>query len=82
MAVIKLLTNKPKAKVTIQVKNENDVLKRITLLHTALLRVVQGTKLIEVCEADYQKGYLILMIENYRVTPSPSGRVSIEVEPV
>lgn len=73
---------KRKAKVTIQVRNESDVLKRITLLHTALLKVVQGTKLVEVCEADYERGSLVVKIDNCRVTPSPSGKVSIQVEPL
>lgn len=67
--------------VTIRVDDEPDVLKRVALLNTALLKVIQGTRLIDVLDSDYEHGCIELLIEAEQINPSiVPGRVNVEID--
>lgn len=58
----------------------NDLLQRIALLHTAFIRVLVGTKLIEVLEANYEIGKIVAKIESRNTQPAISGKVCVHYE--
>lgn len=68
--------------VTIEVEDfVPDVLQRITLLHNAFIRVLFNTRLIEVLEADYEKGKMQVVIESKTTRPQIQGKVCVRYEP-
>lgn len=64
--------------VTIEVEEYiPDILQRISTLHAAFIRVLTGTRLVEVLEADYEVGKLVAIIESRRSHPHVSGKVCV-----
>lgn len=73
---------RPTDLVTIEIEEHvEDVLQRIALLHSAFIRVLIGTRLVEVLEADYENGKLVAIIETRKSHPKVSGKVCIRYEP-
>ena len=69
-------------RIRVEVLEETDVLRRITLLHTALLRVLTGTRLVRLIEADYNTGAIELLIEGADIEPNPAlGKVHVAFLP-
>lgn len=67
--------------VTIRVNEPKDMLKRIAILHTAMVKILSGTRLIRVLSADYESGCIEMLVEADAVKPSiVPGHVEIEVE--
>lgn len=67
--------------VTIEIEEHiPDVLKRIAALHSAFIRVLMGTRLVEVLDADYEVGKLVAIIESKRSHPQITGKVCIRYE--
>jgi hypothetical protein len=67
--------------VTIEIEDDiPDVLQRVAVLHSAFIRVVVGTRLVEVIEADYEKGKIVAVVESRRSRPNTSGKVCIRYE--
>lgn len=73
----------PDHHVTITVDERSDnTLKRVQILTDALLRVVQGSKLIRVLSADYIEGCIELVLEGPPRCDGIDATVSVEVEPL
>lgn len=70
-------------RVTILVAPEEDVLRRVALLTSAMFRILRETRLKKVEEANYRDGRLILSVIGLPDNPAiVSGKVSINVEQV
>jgi hypothetical protein len=69
-------------RVIVKVTKDGELLKRISLLNTAMLRVLSGTILIRVLSADYEEGCIELLVEADNINPSiVPGEVTVRIEP-
>lgn len=68
--------------VTLDVPNEPDTLRRISLLNDALFKVAASTDvhLIEVRAADYRAGHLEIVIEAQDIKRPPSLAPSVRMQ--
>lgn len=63
-------------------KPTDDILRRISLLNTTLLRVLTGTRLIRLVSADYTGGCIEVVVEADRIRPPIApGAVSVTIDP-
>jgi len=57
--------------------SEEDTLDRISLMNTTLINLVAGKGLVEVCEADYRRGHMEVVVQRPPTNVTDDARVAV-----